>query len=327
MLLLSKQKGPQANKVNPVFDQIKPPVYPYATTSAGLTYIFDTVEGAPVTSTDSARVYFIPETKFQFGYIEKIYLIAKSIGFNTEEVKHTLNDANQTAVFNDGAQKLEISILNYNFTYEYNLDSLGSTFDRAATPEADTAKQYATDFLTSFDRYPEEIAKGTKNAIFFNYNKDAKAMSILPTNEGANMVEIDLYRADIPGIPADYPIVTSSFHNSQNYVTLIDLGEDKYQVIKAQVKYFEKSEEQVGVYPVITGDQAYEKLKTGRGFIITYTKGETENVVIKKMFFAYFDPDTYQPYMQPLYVFLGDNNFVAYVNALPDNYLLDYSQL
>ena len=38
------------------------------------------------------------------------------------------------------------------------------------------------------------------------------------------------------------------------------------------------------------------------------------------MFLGYYDPDVYQEYLQPMYVFLGDNNFVAYLPAITDDY-------
>ncbi len=47
------------------------------------------------------------------------------------------------------------------------------------------------------------------------------------------------------------------------------------------------------------------------------------SIKIKKMFFAYFDPDIYQSYLQPVYVFLGENNFVGYVPAVSADYLTD----
>jgi len=327
IILVSHHDTPQSVVINTVFNQIKQPVYPYATNSGGLNYSFDTIEGGPVTSTDSAKVFLLPQYKFQLGYIQKIYLMAKAMGFETEEIKHELNEDTKMASFNDGKQKLEVSILNYNYHYEYNLDAAWNYFDLSATPEAETAKQSAINFLSSFDRYPDELARGKTNVIFFNYNRANKTMTILEDNIGANMVEVDLYRADIPGVPADYPIVSPSFHNSQNYVTMVFTSDGGYKVIRSQIKYFDKSNDQVGIYPVINGDQAFEKLKAGKGFVISHMKGETDKVIIKKMFFAYLDPDTYQEYMQPLYVFLGDNNYVAYVNALPDNYYVDYSAL
>ena len=91
--------------------------------------------------------------------------------------------------------------------------------------------------------------------------------------------------------------------------------------MKAQIKYFAQSEDQIGIYPLRSTDQAFEDLKGGKGIVISSSQPDGE-VKIKKVFLAYYDPDTYQEYMQPVYVFLGENKFVAYVTAVTDEYLL-----
>ena len=40
------------------------------------------------------------------------------------------------------------------------------------------------------------------------------------------------------------------------------------------------------------------------------------------MFMGYYDPDIYQGYLEPVYVFLGTDNFVAFVPAVIDEYLI-----
>ena len=52
---------------------------------------------------------------------------------------------------------------------------------------------------------------------------------------------------------------------------------------------------------------------------------QTTNITIRKMFLGYFDPDVYQEYLQPVYVFVGDGDFVGYVPAVSGEYLVEYS--
>ena len=85
----------EANKTvtiytNPIFGKVSLPEIPKSSSSAGLKFTLDTVEGAPVTATDTARGFFMPQYNPRFGYSEKIYLMAKSFGFDTEAVKHQL---------------------------------------------------------------------------------------------------------------------------------------------------------------------------------------------------------------------------------------------
>ena len=113
--------------------------------------------------------------------------------------------------------------------------------------------------------------------------------------------------------------MTPKFFTSQNYLILF-FDNDQEKIIRGQISFFEKSEDQKGIYPVKTGDQAWEELKNGKGMVVAGQKG-VKNITIKKMSIEYLDPDVYQHYLQPVYVFIGDNDFVAYVTAVKEEYL------
>jgi hypothetical protein len=140
-----------------------------------------------------------------------------------------------------------------------------------------------------------------------------KQVSTLETQEGANMAEVDFYPQDI----AERPVVTSTYYNSPNYVVFL-LGGEKYTPVRAQVSYFEKSIDQIGTYPLRTADEAWTALQAGQGLVVS-SGADSGQIKIQKVFLAYYEPDSYQEYMQPVYVFLGENRFVAYVTAVsPD---------
>ena len=97
-------------------------------------------------------------------------------------------------------------------------------------------------------------------------------------------------------------------------------GDTDYKVIKAKVSFYEKSDEQTGVYPLKTGEQAWKDFSSGKGTVVAAAAGVSQ-ISIKKMYLAYFDPASQQDYLQPVYVFLGDNNFAGYLPALDDQFL------
>jgi hypothetical protein len=74
------------------------------------------------------------------------------------------------------------------------------------------------------------------------------------------------------------------------------------------------------VYPLKTGDTAYDELKAGKGIVIAKPRQST-NVTIHKMYLAYLDLDVYQEYLQPVYVFEGgkDDPFVGYIQAVDNS--------
>lgn len=306
---------PKKIYTNPIFGKIKKPYLKEASGSAGFNFILDTIEGRPVTASEAAKVYFLPPTVARFGYREKIYLMAKTFGFDTTAVKYQLVD--KEATFADGRQRLTVDITNFNFRYDYFFEDEPELFSNNLIPSKKEIENKTIDFLTNIGRYPDELAKGKINVNFMHYDFAEKKITVVSQSEDANIVEVNFYRPDIE----EMTVVTPGFPSSQNYLVFTFL-ESGFKVLRAQVKFFEKSEEQVGIYPLITGELAWEKLKRGEGLVIT-APGRKKDIVIKNMFLAYFDPDVYQDFLQPVYVFLGEPNFVAYVPAVADDFLTD----
>ncbi len=312
--IIELNKVPQVY-TNTTFGKIKAPQIKNIASSTGLTFTLDTVEGKPVTATDTARVFYLPPPVSRFGYREKVYLIAKTLGFNTDVTKYQLKG--ETATLDDSTQSLSVDIRNFNFTYKYNFENNPDLFTSAVTPTTQESQNEAINFLQKIDKYPDEFTRATLNTIFFKYDPKTKELNQLSRNVGANLVEVDFYRPDIDG----FPIVSPSFFNSQNYVLMMMTPGGDARIIKAQVKFFEKSDQQVGYYPVKTGDQAYQELKESKGVVISNPQ-QKKKIIIKTMKLGYLDPDFYQNYLQPVYIFIGEDDFVAYVTAITDDYIL-----
>ena len=315
LFMLIQPVNTQRAYINPIFDKITVPLLREATPSAGFNYILDTIEGRPVTASESAKVYFMPASTARFGYKEKIYLIAKTLGFDTEIVKYKLND--KDAVLSDLTQKLTVDITNFNFYYQYHFEKNKELFENIAFPSKSQIENKAIDFLKSINRYPEELAQGKINLVFFYYNPETNELSKVNRSQEANVVEVDMYRPDVDG----FSTITTSFPNSQNFILMV-FKEKEFKILRAQIKFYEKSNEQVGVYPLRTGDVAWEEFKKGRGYILSRTEGE-KDITVKTMFTAYLDPEINQKYLQPVYVFLGSGNFVGILPAVDSKYLME----
>lgn len=302
--------------LNPIFNKINPPIIPKARSAEGYTYILDTIDGTTNVeeATAAANVYFIPKPAATFGFISQIYLMAETMGINTQITQHTLRDT--TATFDDGKRKLEININNYNFNFDFVFTPNDVNFENTTSPSASSLESNATSILNRINRYPSELAQGKKNIIYLKFDPETKELTTLQSADGANMAEVDFYRPDI----GKYPMVTSTYYNSPNYV-LFAYDPAGLKVIRAQITLLEYSPDQVGAYPIKTSTQAWEEFNAGSGFVVSATQ-ESGAIKIKKVFLAYYDPDVYQGYLQPVYVFLGENNFVAYVPAVTADYIL-----
>ncbi|QQG44617.1 MAG: hypothetical protein HYW86_01760 [Candidatus Roizmanbacteria bacterium] len=306
--------------INPVFGQIKKPEIKTASTSAKLQFTLDTVEGEPVTATGSAKIFLLPSSTTRFGFREKIYVMAKNLGFNTDITKHKL--MNTEAVFTEDNQKLSIDITNFNFTYEYDVKNNSSLFQNISLPTREAVEQKATDFLRAVGRYPEELTKAKPDIKYYVYNPTSNRLMPASRPQEANVVEVNFYRPDIEASPQSYPVATPKYFSSQNYVIMV-FNEAGFKVIKAQVRFFEKSETVEGVYPLKTGAEAFKELQEGKGMVVSLPQDAT-NISINKMFLGYADPETQQNYLEPVYVFINEkNNFAAYVPAVRNEYLLE----
>jgi len=320
LFLLFSLNQPKISSINPIFKKIKPLYLKKdATTSAGFSFTLDTIAGQPVTATEEAQVFLFPSSKFQFDYLPKVYLMAKMLGFDTEIVKHKL--INNEAVFQDEKQRLAIDINTYNFRYDYDFRKDPELIETASTPDSESSKNTAINFLKSIDRYPKDLALGDITFIHMFYDKTSSSAGVVANPQESNMIEVDFYRQKVD----QYLPMSPTYFNSQNYVMLMP---NKYgaKVVSAQVKFFETSSTQIGIYPLISGQKAYEMLLAGKGILVSGSL-EKKNISIKSMTLGYFDPDVYQDYYQPIYVFSGDNDFVSYVPAISEQWLIDESKL
>ena len=318
--ILQSRRSQATDSINPIFQALPNPLATIPDTTANMQFTLDNIDGRPVTATDAANVYLLlePPTS-RFGADEKAHLMAKSLGVDVEAVRPRI--LGSQSIYTDPTQKLKVDLESFNFTYEY-------LFESTTVPTSVEAESRAKSVLTQLDVYPRELAVGQTNVIYFYFDPQSKQVKTIQTDtpssaqDTPNMVEIDFSRPDLNGIP----VVSPSYYNTQNYVLMTFYTNNDYKVLKAQVQYQERSTDQVGVYPLRTGEEAYADLQQGRGYVVQ-NPTKQNNITIKKMFLAYFDSEQTQQYLQPVYVFLGEeNNFVAYVPAVSKDYMVDAVQ-
>jgi len=300
---------------NPIFGRIEPPRVRNELAKNSFKYRLDNISGELTTATQSAQVFFLPEKRTNFGYREKAFLMASGLGFDTDTVGYKLLDEKKEIVFETKKRKLTIKINNFNYSYQYNYKEDPQLFTKTIIPGKEFIKSRAVEMITNLGRYPKELAQGKRNIIYLHYDPTTATIGAVKDRSQANLVEVDFYRADVNNFPA----VSPKYFTSQNFVVMV-FNKESYFVIKAQVKFFKTSLARVGLYPVKSGQQAWDKLVANEAIIVAAPLNKRE-IVIKKMFLGYLDPDFYQRYFEPIYVFLGADNFVAYVPAITDEYL------
>lgn len=300
--------------INPVFGKLTK----IKLSTGGLSYPIeanfnlDNIEGRPTEATSAAKVFFLPAKTTRFGYLEKIYLMAKTLGFDTEIIKHKLDSTR--AIFEDSEKKLVVDIADFNFEYGLKGNQKKDFLEDATIPEDNRLRDSAKNFLGVLGKYSTELTKGYENTVYLTLDENGEFIAT-ENIEIAKAAEVDFFRADI----GDIPVVSAKFPFSHNFVAMV-FKNNAHQILKAQIKFFERDKENFGIYPLKSGQTAFEELKNHKGIILSLGKNKNQ-FTIRKMFLAYFEPDIYQEYLQPVFVFVGDSGFAAIVPAVQKEYI------
>ncbi len=294
-----------------------------------VSFTIDNIEGRPITTDTEALVYAVPSSRTKFGYQQSLAFMAKAVGIDTETQKYQLRGL--SARYQDELRTLDVDITTFNFEYELNYRKTPTIFSRSATPDVNTAKEEAKSFLRKMNKFSQYLAQGTQNVIYLSYDPQVDVFNVVQTPEEANVVEVDFFAPNLD----NHPVVSPTYFNSHIFVTMV-FTQDGPVVIKSHVASFEPQTSiqagqsapaqgadavpTSGTYPLKTGDEAWQELITGKGIIVSPSKGSTK-IIVREMFIGYYALEEYHPYMMPVYVFLGDNGFAGYVSAVKNEFV------
>lgn len=317
---LTPKRGP-AVSLSPSFGKIERPVFEAALEKKSFDFVLDTVDGVLPPATSSAVVYFMPAKQATLLYLTKANALATSFNINTEIYpQQTIDDS--WVKFTSPTDELRVNTKYFHFTYNMlaspELQSIVETTPSARfTQLEDRFVQVAKDALTRRDAYTTDLAAGKTNIVYLRYDVLAKKYIPITSDEIPQAVRIDFFRKD-----ESLSVVTASYFTSQNYVILAPLI-DQAKVVAMQYKSFDKMDGTTGSYPLISPAQAWEALEKNDVSIVSLQEQASGTIKIKQLFLSYYDPESYQQYFQPIYVFLGDKNFVGYYPAVDPKYFID----
>lgn len=255
---------------------------------------------------DQARVYVIYRSSSSIMALEKDKETAKKFQFTEEpnEVKTGVYE------FKNGSSNktLTMNVLNGSFTLTYPYMSDQLLLSTNNMPSKNEAIEIASSFLELGDKMTEDLKNGEKKVSYWKIQNGS--LIAADSQSEANMARVDFYRSKLNELN-----VLSENVGKASVSVLVSGSEvtDK-EVLEVNYKDLNIDSESYSTYPIKTAQEAIEDLKAGNYWPasdITAAK-----VVIRDMYLAYFEPVSLTNYLQPVFVFEGDNNFVAYVPAI-----------
>ena len=300
---------PPPTPANHAFGKLSAIKFPKMDQTPDLRYRLETVEGYVPPASESAMVFFMPKNPPNLLGLTNAKEFAKQIEFTTDPVPET----KYLYTFTDPQEplrRLKYDIVSKNFTLRYLYEQDTSLFTQRDVPLPDTALQEAQGILQNFQLYSEDIRDGTTNVQFLKFSGD----SLIPTtsHSQADALRIDFFRGPIANTKIFYP------NPDEGPITFIYSGstQSKKKMLTLSYNYWPIDPQTNATYTLKTSTQAWQELQNGAGYIASFPKGERKDVVIRKIYLGYYDSLDTQTYLQPIFVFEGDNGFLGYIPAV-----------
>lgn len=300
---------PKAPPPNHKFGRLPAVAFPKTASPSGtLTFSLETIQGSIPQASASGTVYFMPKQAANLLALTKTQEFAKSLGLDPNPLQESKN-VYRFGDDNFPLRRLRFDIVSSNFILRYAYEQDPGVFSEKALPSEDEAKMEAKNLLQKYALYTEDFQKGTTVVSFLRLNGN----KLVPTTSlsQADAVRVDMFRRPVDGMNLFTP------YPGEGQVAIIFSGSKQPQkrVIQFAYTYWPIEYDTSATYALKSSSEAWEELKNGRGYVARYPLNGT-NVTVRNVYLAYYDSFDPQTYLQPIFVFEGDDGFLAYVPAV-----------
>lgn len=300
---------PQAPPPNHAFGKLPAIKFPaVASGSAQLTYQLETIDGSLLVASASAGVYFMPKSAPNLLGLNKAEEFARELQFDPTPIQENKNIYR----FNDPEnplRRLRYDIVSKNFIIRYAFERDASLFIEKNFSSTETLKLEAYAALQSNGLLQDDIDDTNATISYLRLLSD----QLIPTTSlsQSDAVRIDFFRKPIGATR----IVTPTYDEAPISILLSGASSAKKRIIQFAYTYWPVDYQTSATYALKTTATAWTELQEGKGYVAKYPKNSTV-ATVRNVYIAYYDSFDPQIYLQPVFVFEGDNGFVGYVPAV-----------
>lgn len=286
--------------------------FPTNNVTAKFSYTLETPEGGlPLNIPNQAKVYFMPKRSPNLLSLDAAKTTAQGLGFDAppSQISETVYSFQNP----DFPVAMQINIITGTFSISYNLAKDKSPTE-SKPPIAEEAASEFRSALSGANILPDDLT-GPSTSKYLKLS-GGDLVTALSLSE-SDLVKVNLFRKNYD----NFPSVTGIPDQANVWAMLSGAKNQNQLIVAAQYRYFPVDESQFSTYPIKTPSQAFSELQGGQAFIASPgVNKDGDNLKIRRVYLAYFDPDSVTDFFQPIYVFEGDNGFIAYLPAVSSNY-------
>lgn len=263
---------------------------------------------------DQARVYVVYRPLNTFLALEEESKTALKFNFSGKPIEQGSGSGIYQFKNDQLNQTLTINVLDGSFkiSYPYLTDQM--ILSSGLVPAKDEAIETAKSYLEGGGKLTADLVEGEKRVSFWKIEDNE--LRPVEAQAEANIVRVDFFRKNLP---EEMRIVAADFGRASVSVLISGATVEGKKIVEVSYKQTNIDRESFETYPIKAATAAWEDLKVGNYW--PAADNSSKKVAIRKMYLAYFEPVTLTNYMQPIFVFEGDNNFVAYVPAVTEKWV------
>lgn len=282
---------------------------PQASPSGQLIFQLETIEGSVPRASESATVYFMPKAASNLLAISDAQNFAKRLGFNTNPIQEA--GTKNIYRFDDTAAPLRhlwYDIVSQNFILRYTFEQDTGLFLERDLPTPQEVQAETRSFLQTYNLNKDDYVGGSMKVTYLRLVESK--LTVTTSQSQADAVRVDLFRKPI----GTTPVVTAN--PTEGHITMIFSGSKntKKRVLQLTYTYWLIDYQTSATYSLKTSNQAWTELQSGGGYIVRHPRGSV--ATIRNVYLAYYDSAEPQTYLQPVFIFEGDDGFLAYVPAV-----------
>ncbi|MDP3888546.1 MAG: hypothetical protein Q8Q24_00735 [bacterium] len=295
------------------FGKLPALTFPKIENLPSMSFKLETIEGILPKLDSQSKVYFIPKANANLLALDRTRALAASLGFQSDPKQ--ISDRTYLFSGKDPNSSLEIDIITLKFKMIYNFTNDQSILAEKKLPDSNQTIQEGVAFFNRAGLMSDDLITGEQKISYWRYIPP-DLQSVVSLSE-ADFVRVDFFRADIEKFKVLPP------NPKQAQVSLMFSGNRDLakRIVEADYLYRPISKENPATYPLKTAEAAWQDLTGGKGYIASLGENDDGRITVRKVSLAYYESNDIQNFLQPIYVFEGDHNFMAYVPAVDSQWV------
>lgn len=343
---------PTIEPPNMAYGQLPSLTFPVNVVEGDFVYKINTASGnLPEDFPDRLNVYPIVKDSAGLLNLKTVESKIKTLGFLDSESKllpgTPLGDGDYEWSDPSGTQKnIVFNIVTFNFTLTSNYVNSNAAREGRTLSTQQAAIQTVQSYLTTLELFPEDIdIEKTKNPdpelnyITFPQLYGISQDGILTPSTSlleARVIRVDLYqknvqyelntgisndKKELQKVKVDLPILyPHPPHSAMNFFVAAGVSDAEVSEAHFFHQKIDLKPEIVGTYPIKSPEEAFEELKAGKAYIAAFAEPGDSQILISKVYLAYYLDEKAQDYLMPIIVFEGQKGFFAYVSAVKEDF-------